>query len=178
MKQPITVSMRTRQPVQTGNQRVLELLAVLQMGLCGRCGRARYATRSQARRAARIGMPGRRLRAYRCGDAWHLTSHSRPQWIAGPVTLAPHFSTRKGAGKSLAFPRPSADERGGLDLDRGGERAYTHGYQHPPRQRPERSPDRSCRASTPTHAPACGRERGDGNASGPVPHAGPGGGDR
>ncbi|HLU75683.1 MAG TPA: hypothetical protein VKZ82_26140 [Nonomuraea sp.] len=41
-----------------GRNRVLEMLAILQLGLCGRCGRARYLTRRTARHAARIAAPG------------------------------------------------------------------------------------------------------------------------
>lgn len=70
--------------------RVAELLGVLQLGLCGRCGRARYETRRTARHAARIAAPGTRLRAYRCGTAWHLTSPTgHRQHITPPVTLPP-----------------------------------------------------------------------------------------
>lgn len=36
------------------------------------CGKYSYATRALAKRAAR--QMGRSLRAYRCGDVWHLTS--------------------------------------------------------------------------------------------------------
>lgn len=73
---------------RAGHNRVLELLAILQLGLCGRCGRARYTTRRTARHAARIAAPGTRLRAYRCGDAWHLTTPpGRPQFIVPPVTV-------------------------------------------------------------------------------------------
>ncbi len=72
------------------NNRVAELLTVLQLGLCGRCGRARYETRRTARHAARIAAPGTRLRAYRCGTAWHLTSPTgHRQHITPPVTLPP-----------------------------------------------------------------------------------------
>lgn len=87
--------------------RVLEMLAWLQLGLCGRCGRARYDSRRSARRAARIAAPGIRLRAYQCGDAWHLTTPAgRPQFIAPPVTLS---GTRT---------------RAGLDLRGRGKRSY------------------------------------------------------
>ncbi len=75
---------------QAGRHRGLEMLAILQTGLCGRCGRARYATRRTARQAVRIAAPGVRLRADRCGDAWHLTSPpGRPQHITPPVTMPP-----------------------------------------------------------------------------------------
>ena len=49
---------------------------------CPACGKRSYATRSAARLTARIAHPGRRLRAYRCGDRWHLTSQStrRTAW--------------------------------------------------------------------------------------------------
>ncbi|MEU5993878.1 hypothetical protein ABZ806_33315 [Spirillospora sp. NPDC047418] len=71
-----------------GRNRVVEMLAVLQLGLCGRCGRARYPTRRTARHAARIAAPGTRLRAYRCGDTWHLTTPpGRRQYITPPVTV-------------------------------------------------------------------------------------------
>lgn len=96
---------RHREPI--GRNRVLEMLVILQPGLCGRCGRARYLTRRTARHAARIAAPRIRLRAYQCGDAWHLTTPpGRPQFIAPPVTL-PHI-------------RP----RDRLDLHGRGERRY------------------------------------------------------
>lgn len=81
---------KNRRSRQGRRNRVLEMLAILQIGLCGRCGRARYTTRRTARRAARIAAPGIRLRAYRCGDAWHLTSPAgRSQHITPPVTVPP-----------------------------------------------------------------------------------------
>jgi hypothetical protein len=87
---------KNRHSRQAGRNRVLEMLAILQIGLCGRCGRARYATRRRARQAVRIAAPGVRLRAYRCGDAWHLTSPpGRPQHITPPVTIPPvHAQTK------------------------------------------------------------------------------------
>jgi len=48
--------------------------ARLHHGACARCGKNRYPDRSTARKAARIVSPGRRLRVYRCGGYWHLTS--------------------------------------------------------------------------------------------------------
>ncbi|MBE1533261.1 hypothetical protein H4W34_003094 [Actinomadura algeriensis] len=72
------------------------MLALLQLGMCGRCGRARYETRRTARHAARIAAPGIRLRAYRCGTAWHLTSPTgHRQHIAPPVTLPPARGCRR-----------------------------------------------------------------------------------
>ncbi|SPT51209.1 Uncharacterised protein [Actinomadura madurae] len=92
-----------------GRNRVLEMLDILQLGLCGRCGRARYLTRRTARHAARIAAPSTRLRAYRCGEIWHLTNPAgRPQYIAPPVTLA---------------QQPDA-ARGSLDRRGRGERRY------------------------------------------------------
>lgn len=98
-----------RHGMRAGRNRVREMLATLQIGLCGRCGRARYATRRTARHAARIAAPGPWLRAYRCGDAWHLISPpQRPQCITPPVTL-------------VQVPRAG---RAGLDRRNGDERAY------------------------------------------------------
>jgi hypothetical protein len=113
--------------------RVRELLAVLQLGLCGRCGRARYATRTDARRAARIAAPGNRLRAYRCGTSWHLTTPAgTPQLITPPVTPVQH---------------PAAAGRRGLDRRRGGERAYRRsGLER--RGGPQDAPRRSRRGGT------------------------------
>lgn len=50
-------------------------LAADWLGICPGCGKHRFSSRAQAKRAARA-MPGRyaKLRAYRCGDYWHLTS--------------------------------------------------------------------------------------------------------
>ncbi|GAA1836289.1 hypothetical protein GCM10009735_84690 [Actinomadura chokoriensis] len=87
---------QNRHSGQAGRNRVLEMLAILQIGLCGRCGRARYTTRRTARHAARIAAPGIRLRAYRCGDAWHLTTPpGRRQFIAPPVTVPPIHSRNR-----------------------------------------------------------------------------------
>ncbi|MFC9973888.1 hypothetical protein ACFVH6_23615 [Spirillospora sp. NPDC127200] len=71
-------------------ERAAEVVAVLQLGTCGGCGRARYLTRREARRAARIAAPSARLRAYRCGSWWHLgVPAGRPEFITCPVTVAP-----------------------------------------------------------------------------------------
>ena len=89
--------------------RAADLLAWLQLGTCGRCGRARYLTRPEARRAARIAAPGARLWAYRCGDSWHLTTPAgHPQLVGPPVTAV--------------FPR--GGQVPGLDLGARVERAY------------------------------------------------------
>lgn len=113
----------TTDPCLGGNRgfdRVAEVLAGLQLGLCGACGRARYGSRRQARHAARVAAPGVRLRAYRCGNAWHLTSPGAPQFIAPPVTV-------------LQSPEPH--RRRGLDRRGGDERAYRrsglHGHGRP-----------------------------------------------
>jgi hypothetical protein len=94
--------------------RVSEMLAVLQLGLCGRCGRARYATRADARRAARIAAPGTRLRAYRCGNAWHLTSTNAPQFVAPPVTVVRVFGPRWQRGLDRRPGDKGAYRRSGL----------------------------------------------------------------
>jgi hypothetical protein len=100
---------RQRRGTRAGHQRVLEMLARLQLRLCGRCGRACYDTRRAARHAARIAAPGAQLRAYRCVDTWHLTSPpNRPQRITSPVTLAQDIR----AG------------RAGLDREGAVKRAY------------------------------------------------------
>lgn len=44
--------------------------AVPHHGRCRVCGKLRYATRVDARKAAQVAY-GRKLRAYRCGDWWH-----------------------------------------------------------------------------------------------------------
>lgn len=41
-------------------------------GICPTCRKLRYPDRNTARRAARALHPGAVLRAYRCGDWWHL----------------------------------------------------------------------------------------------------------
>lgn len=83
------------------------MLALLQLGMCGRCGRARYETRRTARHAARVAAPGVRLRAYRCGAAWHLTSpNSHRQHITAPVTLPP-----RAARGQVGLDRRRRDER-------------------------------------------------------------------
>ncbi|TYB40815.1 hypothetical protein [Actinomadura chibensis] len=107
------------------NERVGEMLAVLQLGLCGRCGRASYETRRTARHAARIVAPGVRLRAYRCGSpagsqAWHLTSVTgHRQHITPPVTL-PRYATPVRASLDRRGPDERAYPRPGTDADQCG----------------------------------------------------------
>jgi hypothetical protein len=43
-------------------------------GQCPVCGKVRYLSRREAREAAARAHPGQRMRAYRCGGYWHLTS--------------------------------------------------------------------------------------------------------
>lgn len=43
---------------------------------CPDCGKVSYPSRSGARRSARFLYPGRRMRTYRCGTMWHLTSQN------------------------------------------------------------------------------------------------------
>lgn len=47
----------------------------MSLNICQSCGRPKksYATRADARRDARL-IPGRKIRVYRCGCYWHLTS--------------------------------------------------------------------------------------------------------
>lgn len=46
---------------------------------CPSCGKVRYLDRAEARRAARGMFPAEALRAYRCGDFWHI-GHT-PDWV-------------------------------------------------------------------------------------------------
>lgn len=41
---------------------------------CAECGKVGYPSRDIAKQVARIRYPGSLLRAYKCGDLWHLTS--------------------------------------------------------------------------------------------------------
>ena len=41
---------------------------------CASCGKKCYPTRKLARAVARVLYPGRRMRAYPCGEAFHVTS--------------------------------------------------------------------------------------------------------
>jgi hypothetical protein len=51
----------------------------LAIGTCQRCGKRCYATRREAKRAARALHPDAPLRAYRCGTWWHV-GHT-PDWV-------------------------------------------------------------------------------------------------
>lgn len=105
-----------------GRNRVLEMLDILQLGLCGRCGRARYTTRRTARHAARVAAPGTRLRAYRCDDAWHLTSPpEQSQFIAPPVTVPQVGLDLLGRGKRRYRDRHRS-RRGGAHHANGARR--------------------------------------------------------
>lgn len=44
----------------------------LHVGPCAGCGKRRYTSRVIARRAARSLYPGARMRAYQCGQWWHI----------------------------------------------------------------------------------------------------------
>lgn len=48
-------------------------------GRCDACGKLRYASRKLARAAAKARHQDSRMRAYRCGDWWHV-GH-RPRWV-------------------------------------------------------------------------------------------------
>ena len=41
---------------------------------CASCGKKCYPSRRMARAVARVLYPGRRMRAYPCGEAFHVTS--------------------------------------------------------------------------------------------------------
>lgn len=66
----------------TPNRRNANALSV---GVCPTCGKRRYPTRRDARRAARLAHPGEHMRAYPCGSFWHL-GHPRYSGTRG----APH----------------------------------------------------------------------------------------
>lgn len=55
----------------------------LHVGRCRRCGKRRYPTRRDARRAARLAHPGEHLRAYRCGGYWHIGHPTRTTRLTG-----------------------------------------------------------------------------------------------
>ena len=38
------------------------------------CGKRTHTSKTQAKRAARVLYPGARMRLYRCGGGWHMTS--------------------------------------------------------------------------------------------------------
>ncbi|MCM1977186.1 hypothetical protein [Streptomyces sp. G1] len=46
--------------------------AQLMVGTCLACGKASFASRRDAKRAARSMFPGVHHRAVRCGERWHL----------------------------------------------------------------------------------------------------------
>jgi hypothetical protein len=54
---------------------------------CPADGKLRYLTRADAKRAARV--KSRRLRAYRCGQFWHLASY-------GPAGRVAFYREREG----------------------------------------------------------------------------------
>lgn len=63
---------------------------------CPACGKCCYQRRKTARLAARRLHPGKHMRAYRCGDYWHLTSRfarekarARRSASAGQIGLRP-----------------------------------------------------------------------------------------
>lgn len=66
----------------TPNRRTATALSV---GVCPTCGKRRYPSRRDARKAARLAHPGDHLRAYLCGAFWHL-GHPRHSGMRG----APH----------------------------------------------------------------------------------------
>lgn len=48
------------------------MAGVRHLGVCECCGKLRYSDRREAKRAARLMHPEEHLRAYRCGDYWHV----------------------------------------------------------------------------------------------------------
>lgn len=59
-------SSRTSRPVRPVSPRNLAV------GTCPACGRQQYTSRREARRAARAIHPDQALRAYPCGQWWHI----------------------------------------------------------------------------------------------------------
>lgn len=51
-------------------------------GNCPDCGKHRFATRRDAKRAARYLHPDDSMRAYRCGDFYHY-GHNAPRIVRG-----------------------------------------------------------------------------------------------
>ena len=51
-----------------------------QIGTCPSCGKYNYASRRDAKRAGRAFHPAGLMRAYRCGQFWHVTSAARAWW--------------------------------------------------------------------------------------------------
>lgn len=51
----------------------------LWIGLCEVCGKRTFASRRAAKKAARFWFPGEALRAYQCGEHWHI-GHT-PAWV-------------------------------------------------------------------------------------------------
>lgn len=45
-------------------------------GRCSDCGKTRWGSRADAKKFAKRHHPGDRIRAYQCGDFWHL-GHTR-----------------------------------------------------------------------------------------------------
>ena len=56
-------------------QRRLSKAGAYAFATCGDCGKHGYVSKQQAKQAARSLYPGTRMRVYRCGTLWHMTSH-------------------------------------------------------------------------------------------------------
>jgi hypothetical protein len=52
------------------------------LGNCATCGKHRFVTRKDAKRAARFLHPEDAMRAYRCGPWWHY-GHTSPWRVRG-----------------------------------------------------------------------------------------------
>ena len=48
--------------------------AQLPIATCAECGKRAYTSKTSAKNAARVLYPGERMRVYKCGQWWHLTS--------------------------------------------------------------------------------------------------------
>ena len=48
--------------------------AQLPIATCADCGKRAYTSKGSAKNSARLLYPGQRMRVYRCGEWWHLTS--------------------------------------------------------------------------------------------------------
>ncbi|GAA1768311.1 hypothetical protein [Nonomuraea bangladeshensis] len=84
-----------------GQQQALQPIhADRHFGPCSECGRVRYVSKKAAKIAARQIHPGKKLRAFACGDYWHYGPHTaakktrRPFQGARPTLVIVDEATR------------------------------------------------------------------------------------
>lgn len=65
---------KPKKPYRAAIGRRSHIAQLLPVATCPDCGKRAYASKASAKNGARSLYPGQRMRVYKCGPWWHLTS--------------------------------------------------------------------------------------------------------